>query len=117
MKVIDQKPVPIYEVICDECKSKIHYKASEVRLCHITCPVCGTSLWAHTTYPVEYERVSESVDVVEVVRCGDCIYWREYIDFFPTCFINREVDGSEKQTKQMDFCSYGKRRGDGECTE
>ena len=81
MKVIDQKPVPIYEVICDECKSKIHYKASEVRLCHITCPVCGTSLWAHTTYPVEYERVSESVDVVEVVRCGDCRHCS--IDYYP----------------------------------
>lgn len=55
MKVIEKKPVPIYEVTCYECKSKIQYKASEVYYCHITCPVCGVSLWAHTISPVEYE--------------------------------------------------------------
>lgn len=51
-----------------------------------------------------------AADVVEVVRCKDCKHWREYIESFPTCGVNREVDGSEKQTKQMDFCSYGERK-------
>ena len=41
MTVADKKPVPIYEVVCHECKSKIQYKACEVSWQHITCPVCG----------------------------------------------------------------------------
>lgn len=62
MEVIEKKPVPIYEVVCDECKSKIQYKASEVSWYHITCPVCGVSLWANTIVPVRmelYENVAE----------------------------------------------------------
>lgn len=55
MNVLEKKPVPIYEVICFECKSKIQYKASEVSWCHITCPVCGVSLWANTTFPVRMD--------------------------------------------------------------
>lgn len=52
MIVIDKKPVPVYEIICHECKSRILYKACEVMYCHITCPVCGMSLWASTNFPV-----------------------------------------------------------------
>lgn len=59
MDVIDKQPIPIYEVICDECKSKIRYKACEVFWCHISCPVCGVSLWAGTCCPVEYEPPKE----------------------------------------------------------
>lgn len=44
MEVVDKKPVPIYEVICHECKSRIRYKACDVSWYHITCPVCGVSL-------------------------------------------------------------------------
>jgi len=57
MEVIERRPVPIYEVTCHECKSRIQYKASEVSLCHITCPVCGVSLWANTIKPVRMEEV------------------------------------------------------------
>ena len=56
MEVIERNPVPIYEVTCMECKSKIQYKASEVYYCHITCPVCGVSLWANTISPVRMEE-------------------------------------------------------------
>ena len=56
MTVTEKKPVPIYEVECCECKSKIQYRASEVYYCHITCPVCGVSLWASTIQPVRYEE-------------------------------------------------------------
>lgn len=56
MIVVEKKPIPIYEVTCRECKSKIQYKASEVSLCHITCPVCGMSLWANTISPVRMEE-------------------------------------------------------------
>lgn len=56
MEVIERKPIPIYEVTCIECKSTIQYKASEVYYCHITCPVCGVSLWANTSSPVRMEE-------------------------------------------------------------
>lgn len=56
MEVVERKPVPIYEVTCYECQSKIRYKASEVYYGHIGCPVCGTSLWAMTIKPVCYQE-------------------------------------------------------------
>ena len=56
MIVVEKKPVPIYEVECCECHSKIQYKASEVHLCHIDCPVCGVALWANTLVPVRMEE-------------------------------------------------------------
>ena len=59
MEVVERKPVPIYEVSCWECQSKIRYKNSEVYYSHITCPVCGTSLWAMTINPVCYQEVEE----------------------------------------------------------
>ena len=55
MKIIERRPIPIYEVVCDECKSRIVYKKSEVHNSHITCPVCGVSMWADTTMPVRME--------------------------------------------------------------
>lgn len=59
MEVTERKPIPIYEVECYECHSKIQYKASEVSLCQITCPVCGISLWANTICPVKFEGERE----------------------------------------------------------
>ena len=59
MEVVDKKPVPIYEVVCHECKSRIQYKACEVSWSHITCPVCGMSLWADRVSPVRYEEVQK----------------------------------------------------------
>jgi len=57
MKVVDRKPVPIYEAECSECHSKIQYKKSEVSFCsYITCPVCGILAWADTIRPVKYEE-------------------------------------------------------------
>lgn len=55
MTIIERKPIPIYEVECPECKSKIQYKKSEVFTFHITCPVCGISVWANTIMPVKFE--------------------------------------------------------------
>lgn len=59
MEVIERKPIPIYEVECYECHSKIQYKASEVSLYHITCPVCGILLWANTCCPVKMASEEE----------------------------------------------------------
>ena len=58
MKVVEGLPVPIYEVTCFECKSRIQYMKSEVSICHIRCPVCGVAIWADTTKPVRYEEAS-----------------------------------------------------------
>ena len=59
MKVVDRKPVPIYEVECCECHSKIEYRASEASFLHITCPVCGVSNWAQAICPVRMDEVEE----------------------------------------------------------
>ena len=56
MTVVDRRPVPIYEVTCCECKSRIEYKKSEVCICHITCPVCGVANWADAIAPVRMEE-------------------------------------------------------------
>lgn len=56
MEVIERKPVPIYEVECKECKSKIQYRKSEVFACRITCPVCSVSVWASTINPVRMDE-------------------------------------------------------------
>lgn len=56
MEVVDRKPVPIYEVECVECKSKIRYRRSEIVGCYITCPVCGVALWADHIFPVDMEE-------------------------------------------------------------
>ena len=67
MEVVDRKPVPIYEVECCECHSKIEYKACEAVYSHITCPVCGVSNWAYTIRPVRMESSEESV-----LDCDEC---------------------------------------------
>ena len=51
MTIVEKKPVPIYESVCPECKSVFRYKAAEVSWMHISCPVCGVSVWA-SQFPV-----------------------------------------------------------------
>lgn len=56
MTVIEKNPVPIYEAVCEECKSKIQYRKVEVHFTgYITCPVCGMGVWAPTLVPVRME--------------------------------------------------------------
>lgn len=59
MTVVDRKPIPIYEVECYECHSKIQYRKAEVAFCSITCPVCGVSVQANTICPVRMESTDE----------------------------------------------------------
>lgn len=66
-------------------------------------------------YGVEFLVSNQPVvDVVEVCRCKDCMYWsREgngYCDDENHC-IN--PDGLDNFAKADDFCSYGERREDG----
>ncbi len=47
-----------------------------------------------------------TADVVEVVRCKNCMYCAPYGDFFVQCHqYNRDVDSLDA------YCSRGKRRG------
>lgn len=55
MTVVEKKPVPIYESVCSECKSRFRYKLVEVSMGHITCPVCGVSMWASVSPVAEEE--------------------------------------------------------------
>jgi hypothetical protein len=58
--IIDEKPIPIYEVTCPECGSVLEYTAADVSYSHITCPVCRSSVWAMTLMPKRYKnRISE----------------------------------------------------------
>ena len=57
MIVVEQKPIPFYQAVCPECKSRIEYKKSEVCGSFITCPVCGVSVWAETVSPVGYGEI------------------------------------------------------------
>ena len=57
MIVIEQKPIPMYEVECFECKSKLQYKKGEVHNSFITCPVCGVSIMVVPTHPVTVRHV------------------------------------------------------------
>ena len=69
MTVIERKSIPIYEVECFECKSKIHYKKNEVSNCFITCPVCGVSIMTVPLNPVKYED-NGPTDICEKSHCG-----------------------------------------------
>lgn len=49
----------------------------------------------------------QTADVVEVVRCKDCVYWEQATDNSGNC--NRAF---EITAYLNDFCSYGERRED-----
>lgn len=48
-----------------------------------------------------------SADVVEVVRCKDCIYWQDNNDGYP----HEECRwGNDETPDPDDYCSYGERK-------
>ena len=48
----------------------------------------------------------EKADVVNVVRCKDCVYWENGKDYTPYC---NEPNGLIEPNAD-DFCSYGERK-------
>ena len=63
MKVIEKKPVPVYQVKRYECGSIIQYTAAEVHYGQIIyCPVCKVSLWASTNHHACYETDEETLE-------------------------------------------------------
>ena len=48
----------------------------------------------------------QSADVIEVVRCKDCIHW---LGTFGVC-DKLKTDTGEASTQKNDYCSYGERK-------
>lgn len=55
-----------------------------------------------------------SADVVEVVRCKDCIYSHTDIYYGEECLTCENTDGLCCDVYKEDYCSMGERRTDGE---
>lgn len=56
-------------------------------------------------------KSAPTADVVEVVRCEDCIYWQDNNGGYP----HEECRWCKDETPDAyDYCSYGFRKGEGE---
>lgn len=71
-------------------------------------------LWKDTTthfdYCEEYLELIEkqpTADVVEVVRCKDCVYYENFLCGRFSAY------GDSIEEPECDYCSYGERREDG----
>lgn len=53
-----------------------------------------------------------TADVVEVVRCRDCTWWKSIFSWNGKEHKVCVRDSSEPPREQNDFCSYGERRED-----
>ena len=63
---------------------------------------------------VHYEDLKNlpAADVVEVVRCRDCTWWKSIFSWNGKEHKVCIRDSSEPPREQNDFCSYGERRED-----
>ena len=57
--------------------------------------------------PNEWVKLILSGNLVEVVRCKDCKYWKEEKDFGMFC---THWGSTLAESQAEDFCSYGERR-------
>ena len=72
-------------------------------------------------YESEYVPIIEDLtkfpaaDVVEVVRCRECVHWKPIGNKAGNSFSDMEYVGGCEFTKycrrESDFCSYGERKG------
>ena len=77
--------------------------------------ICGTEVYsidATVDYLIAHGVTVQELDVVEVVRCKDCVYFRPAEDWngkkYNACYLKPNVCIFEK--KMEDFCSCGERR-------
>ena len=57
------------------------------------------------------ERIAPTADVVEVVRCCECIHRKENPDIYNTCYLTCNLGhGLQGTVDPTDFCSYGERK-------
>ena len=71
--------------------------------------------WAKGIDPVQYMDIIPAADVVEVVRCRECVHWKPIGSKAGNSFSDMEYIGGCEFTKyccrESDFCSYGERKG------
>ena len=63
--------------------------------------------WDLDTATLFVENIPDAADVVEVVRCKDCIYRGDVDDCPLLYYLRDQVD--EHHTEDYDFCGYGRR--------
>ena len=56
-------------------------------------------------------QADKGKDVVEVIRCGECKYWRAY-ETWSVCELWAGDPYEAADTNADDFCSYGEREGE-----
>lgn len=57
---IAKRKLPIYEVECTKCKSKIQFRKANISFStYIICPACGKTIWADMTSLSGMRRVSD----------------------------------------------------------
>lgn len=60
--------------------------------------------------PEDFIRDAPTIDVVEVVRCKDCVYWKYKANYkgdeWGACLFLEDV---EHWTEDTAFCSFGER--------
>lgn len=59
---------------------------------------------------VKLEQQHNSIDAVEVVRCGKCRWASDYGEKYLYCQMNRDVNGDCRAVSKHGFCSYGERK-------
>ena len=66
--------------------------------------ICSDELWEQIASIIEN---IPAADVVEVVRCKECIFWEKGKGYTPYC---NHPDSMLMDTNADDFCSYGERK-------
>lgn len=64
---------------------------------------------------IQCVKAIPAADVVEVVRCRECVHWKPIGSKAGNSFLDMEYIGGCEFTKycrrESDFCSYGERKG------
>lgn len=81
----------------EECGEKFYYGQG--------CSACG---WGKI---IEIVKNAPEEEVMEVVRCKDCRYYRDFYDELRCSVFTGSCD-RPYPTGPDDFCSYGERRSD-----
>lgn len=55
-------------------------------------------------------QIFPTADVVEVVRCKDCVHCREYMNFRMEKYLGCNGNGEIYKVSPTHFCSYGERK-------
>lgn len=89
-------------------------KENDCRKCYSCGGICEFWMESSVLYNAGYRKQSE--DAVEVVRCRDCVYFKQSVSaLFPhaSAFVCDCPYGLQKNVNENDFCCHGARmKGD-----